>query len=177
MQASVTVQAIDVPPKIAITSPMDGSVFAAPADLQLSATASDTDGTVTNVQFFRGTTSLGNISSAPYSEAVKNLAAGDYAFSAIASDNAGAKTTNAITIHAVNPVPISLAKVERISPTGFQLSYSANAGLSYFVQRSYDLTHWTALSTNTAGSGTQIYLDPNATSSPAFYRVELVPNP
>ena len=177
MMGTITVQAANVPPTIAITNPPNGSVLASPATFTLGANASDTDGSVTNVLFLQGMTSLGNVQNSPYLAAVHNLAAGDYTFSAVASDNGGAKATNEIIIHVVTPTPITLGKPQRLSPTSFEFSYSATAGLRYIVQRSSDLTHWTALTTNDATSGSEIFLDQSATGNPGFYRVGLLPNP
>src|SRR5688572_7365919 len=63
-------------PSITITNPADGSGLIAPAAFTLQATASDLDGTVAKVQFFRGTTSIGVVTEAPYSVQVQNLGAG-----------------------------------------------------------------------------------------------------
>ena len=177
MMAAITVQPANMPPTIAITNPPNGSVFASPATFSISAKASDTDGSVTNVSFLQGTTSLGNIQKSPYLVTVHDLGAGDYTFAAVASDNGGLEATNAITIHVVAPTPITLSKLQRLSPTSFQFSYSAVAGLQYVVQRSGDLTHWNALATNVAKSGSEIFLDQSATENPGFYRVGQLPNP
>jgi len=177
MTAAVTVQVANVPPTVAITNPPDGSVLSFPATFFIEARASDTDGSVTNVLFLQGTTSLGNVRNSPYSVTVHNLEAGDYTFSAVASDNGGAKATNAIAIHVVTPAPITLSDAQRLSPTSFQFSYSASAGLSYVVQRSEDLVHWSALTTNEARSGSEIFLDQSAIGNPGIYRVGLLPNP
>src|SRR6266436_9567023 len=61
MTGTISVQSVDVPPIVTISNPTNGSVFAAPASFTLAATASDTDGSVTNVQFFQGSVSLGNL--------------------------------------------------------------------------------------------------------------------
>lgn len=177
MMGTITVQAANVPPTIAITNPPNGSVLASPATFTIGASASDTDGSVTNVLFLQGTTSLGNVQNSPYLVAVHNLTAGDYTFSAVASDDGGATATNAITIHVVTPTPITLSQAQRLSPAAFQFSYSASIGLRYVVQRSEDLTHWTALNTNTATSSLERFLDQDATGNPGFYRVGLLPNP
>jgi plastocyanin len=177
MTAAITVQAANVPPTVAITNPPNGSVLASPATFSVGARASDTDGSVTNVLFLQGTTPLGSVRNSPYFVTVQTLEAGDYTFSAVASDNGGAKATNAITIHVVTPAPIILSDARRLSPASFQFSYSATAGLRYIVQRSGDLTHWTAVTTNGARSGSEIFLDQSATGNPSFYRVGLVPNP
>lgn len=177
MTGTIMVQSANVPPAVAITDPPNGSVLASPATFTISAKASDTDGSVTNVLFLQGTTSLGNVQNIPYLVTVHNLAAGDYTLSAVASDNGGAKATNAITIHVVTAAPITLSEAQQLSPTCFQFSYSATAGLRYVVQRSADLTHWTALTTNSATSNSEIFLDQSATGNPGFYRVGLLPNP
>jgi hypothetical protein len=61
------------PPTVAITSPTNGTSFIVPATITIQAAASDRDGSVTNVQFFDGVTSLGNVSSSPYSLSVTLL--------------------------------------------------------------------------------------------------------
>src|SRR6266404_3033486 len=177
MTGTVAVQSADVPPTVMISNPTNGSVFAAPATLTLAATASDTDGSVTNVQFFQGATSLTNVATSPYSVSVPNLGAGDFAFAAVATDNSGTKATNSVTIHVVTPVGIVLGSANRVSPSIFHFDYSANPGLRYVVQRSEDLQNWTPISTNTATSNPNPFSDNAATGSLNFYRVQLLPNP
>jgi len=177
MTGAISVHSANVPPTVGITNPTNASVFAAPATFTLAATASDSDGSVTNVQFFQGTTSLGNVANSPYSVTVCDLAAGNYTFAAVAADNAGSKFTNSVMTRVVNPAPTSLSAAQRLSPTSFQFNYSATVGLSYVVQRSVDLSHWTGLNTNTAKSASEVFLDQNASGNPGFYRVGLLPNP
>jgi hypothetical protein len=85
---------IDTPPAIAITSPTNGTLIAAPASVTINASASDSDGTVKQVQFFAGTTSLGIDTNAPYSVTWNNPSPGIYALTAVATDNAGLSTTS-----------------------------------------------------------------------------------
>lgn len=178
MRGSVTVQgAGNVPPTVAITNPTDGAVLSAPGTIALAATAADSDGSVANVQFFQGTAPLANVTSIPYSVAVNNLGAGDYTFSAVATDNGGLSATNAIVVHVVTPVPVVLSALQRPSPTSFQFSYSANVGLRYVVQRSSDLTNFITFSTNTAASNPVTFLDSVATGAVNYYRVGRLPNP
>jgi plastocyanin len=177
MTGTISVQSANVPPTIGISNPTNGSVFAAPATLTLAATASDTDGSVTNVQFFQGAASLTNVATSPYSVSVRNLSTGDYALSAVATDNSASKATNSITIHVVTPVAIVLGSANRVSSSIFHFDYSANPGLRYVVQRSENLENWTPIGTNTATSNRTPFSDNAATGSPNFYRVQLVPNP
>jgi len=174
---SVTVQAANVLPTVTITNPANGAVFSAPATFAVVARASDSDGSITNVQFRQGATILTNRTSAPYSAIINKLAAGNYTFSAVASDNRGAKATNSISLNVVTPAPTVLNAPQRASPTSFQFSYSADVGLRYVVERSFDLVGWTALGTNTAGTNSILFLDNNASGSPGFYRVGRLPNP
>ncbi len=177
MTGTITVQSVAVPPTVTIFNPTNGSVFSAPATLALTATASDSDGSVTNVQFFQGTASLGNAANSPYLVNVRNLAAGSYTLSAVAADNAGTKVTNSVMLRVVSPGPITLSDAQRPSPASFQFSYSATVGLSYVVQRSVDLSHWTVLSTNTAKRASEVFLDQDASENAGSYRVGLLPNP
>jgi hypothetical protein len=176
MTGAVTVVAIDLPPTVTVTNPANGAILSAPASFTLAASASD-EGSVTNVQFFENTTSLGNQTTSPYSVAVNSLATGDYAFSAVASDNTGLKSTNSITVHVVTPLPITLSSEQWISATSFQFTYSANVGLKYVVQRSANLFDWDSVSTNTAANNPETYTDGAATLNPGFYRVGRLPNP
>ena len=175
MRGSVTVP--NTPPTVTVTNPPDGTVLSAPATITLAATASDSGGSVTNVQFFQGAASLGNVTSSPYSVVVSSLGAGDYTFSAVATDNGGLHATNAILVHVVTPVPIVLSAPQRLSASTFQFSYSANLGLSYIVLRSGTLPTLSPISTNKAATSTVNFLDNSATGAMNFYGVHLAPNP
>jgi len=138
---------VNNPPAVTITNPVNGAVFAAPANITIQASASDSDGTVTNVQFLIGSTVLTNKATAPFSVVTNNLAAGSYTLSAVASDNNGVKNTNTVSISVVTPVQTTVNGTTRTTSTNFQFSYSANVGLSYIVQRSTNLAsaNWVTL--------------------------------
>ncbi len=96
------------PPSVSLTAPADNATFSAPATITVSANASDSDGTVAKVDFFRGSTLIGTDASSPYSVTWSNVAAGSYSLTAVATDNSGATTTSAprsITVTAPGPVP------------------------------------------------------------------------
>jgi hypothetical protein len=77
----------------------NGTSFTSPAKVSLTASASDPDGTVVRVEFFNGTTRLGEDTSAPYTAQWNTGAAGAYTLTARATDNAGAaKTSNSVAI-------------------------------------------------------------------------------
>ena len=67
----------------------------APASLTLSASASDSDGTIAKVEFYQGTTLIGTATSAPYAVNWPNVAAGTYEVTARATDNLGGVTISA----------------------------------------------------------------------------------
>lgn len=95
--------AANVPPTVSLTSPTTGASFAAPGTITLTASAADTDGTISKVEFFNGTTLLGTATAAPYSFTWSNVALGAYSLTAKATDNGGLVTTSAavaITVQA-----------------------------------------------------------------------------
>jgi plastocyanin len=179
MTGQVNVAAVALPPTVSITNPVNNATFSAPASFTLAATAASSGGSVTNVQFFQGATSLGNATTSPYSVPVNSLAAADYTFSAVASDNSGLTATNAVTIHVVTPVAIVLSAPQFLPPADFRFNYTANSGLTYVIQRSSSLSSgsWTTLSTNVAGGSPILFDDPAASGNPGFYRVGRMPNP
>lgn len=105
-----TAPVANVPPTVSISSPANGAAFTFPTVVPITATASDSDGTVTNVSFFDGTTFLGKTNQAPFS-VNSSLPAGSHALTAVATDNSGLSTTSAVvnvSMSAAN-VPPSVA--------------------------------------------------------------------
>jgi len=83
------------PPVVSITKPNNNQSFAAPGYIHLEAAASDTDGRITNVKFYNGTTLLRTEYEYPYTYHWENVPAGTYTITAVATDNWGAHTTSA----------------------------------------------------------------------------------
>jgi plastocyanin len=177
MTGTVFVVGASAPPTLSITNPLNGTVFAAPASLNIQAGVTNGSGNVTNVQFLSGNTKIASENSGPFSASAANLAAGNYTFSAIALDNNGLSATNTVAVSIVTPVTVALTNVFKLSGPNFQLSYPANIGLNYVVQRSTNLISWISLSTNTASSNPVVYVDLTASNTPNFYRVGRLPNP
>lgn len=91
------------PPTVALIAPTNGTYFPYGADIPLSATASATNGIVTNVTFLRELTILGVDTSSPHTLVWNNTPAGQFALRAAATDNFGQSGTSApvnITVHA-----------------------------------------------------------------------------
>jgi RHS repeat-associated protein len=92
-------------PTVSITSPASGTILQPPGALTLAATAADSDGTVSKVDFYQGATLLGTASTAPYSFSIPALPAGTYSFTAVAADDRGGSTTSAPVSVVVNAPP------------------------------------------------------------------------
>ncbi len=104
---SVTVNsATNQLPNVSLTSPTAGASFAAGANITLQATASDSDGIVSKVEFYRGSTLVGTDTTSPYSVVWSGATAGTTSLTARAYDNKGATRTStavSITVNATVP--------------------------------------------------------------------------
>jgi len=122
---------VDAPPTVSITAPTPGQVFTAPATITINATAGDSDGTITKVEFYNGGTLLGTDSTSPYSYTWSNVASGSYTLTAKAYDNSNVTTTSS----GVNVISDTAPTVSITSPTGgtvftapATITINANAG-------------------------------------------------
>jgi Bacterial Ig domain len=106
--SSVAVTVTALPPVVSITSPANGSNFTAGSDLNITASASEVNGSISGVYFYNGTTFLGSSSTSPYSYKWTNVPAGSYTLIAVAIDVNGVSTTsNATTVTLTAPaVPV-----------------------------------------------------------------------
>jgi Bacterial Ig domain/Calx-beta domain len=104
----------NIPPEVAIATPLDGAKFIAPANIPICAEARDFDGYVATVEFFADSTSLGITTNNPMSAGPRNpfcllwsnVPAGDYVLTAKATDNAGDSTVSApVSISVLSPPP------------------------------------------------------------------------
>jgi gliding motility-associated-like protein len=98
-------------PVVALTAPTNNSTFQQGNTVTLTATASDPDGTVAKVEFYQGTTKLGEDVSSPYQFAWSGMAPGIYKLTAKAYDNKGAVTTSAEITVTINSLPTNQAPV------------------------------------------------------------------
>nr|WP_194774693.1 Ig-like domain-containing protein [Pararhodonellum marinum] len=92
-------------PQVTLTSPENGAEYLKGTDLELKASATDAQGNITQVEFFRGNTLLATIKEAPYNFNWKNLPEGEHALSAKATNDQGlSKTSATATIKIIAPV-------------------------------------------------------------------------
>lgn len=163
-------------PTVTVTNPASGAVYAAPASIKLGANASVSSGTVTNVQFFAGATSLGSVTAAPFNLTSPPVAAGSYSITAVATAAGVSATSSVVNVSIVTPVNTTISNLARHTNT-ISFNYSANAGLSYVVQSSSNLFTWVSLSTNVAGSSSISFTNTLKSSGALFFRVGRQPNP
>lgn len=129
--AAVTVTVAPVPnksPTAALSAPATGTVGTA---MTLASTATDSDGTVTQVQFFDGTTLVGADNTSPFSIAWTPMTAGNHGLTVRATDNMGAATTSQVVpvnISApVNKVPTANLVAPTVATVGKAVALSATA--------------------------------------------------
>jgi alpha-tubulin suppressor-like RCC1 family protein len=101
---------VNARPLVSLTGPTNNSVLVIPTNILLVASSSDSDGTVTDVQFFNGTNLLGTATDQPYSYAWYNTPVGSYALTAVATDNLGVSATSSI-VNVTVTIPTNNLKI------------------------------------------------------------------
>ena len=107
-------------PSVALTSPVNAQRFTAPANITVTASPWDSDGTIVRVDAYANSTLIGSRTASPYSFAWSGVPAGTYAISAVATDNLGATATSApvtITVDPATPSASSSATFVRLDTT------------------------------------------------------------
>jgi regulation of enolase protein 1 (concanavalin A-like superfamily) len=99
---SVTVGPTNQPPYVSLVYPTDGSTVVATSALTLQTDASDSDGNLSQVEYYQGGVRLGSTSVSPYSFDWQGVPVGNHSLSARAYDSAGASYTS-------TPVSFSVA--------------------------------------------------------------------
>lgn len=133
--------ATNTPPVVSITSPAAGSLFTAPATVNITANATDANGTVSQVEFFVNGVSVGTDNTSPYAFNWTSVI-GTAVLTAVATDNNGASTTSAaVTINVLDPnaLPYRIDNLtQNCSNSSFCLPISATDTVSNII--GYDIT-------------------------------------
>ncbi|MEB2777648.1 Ig-like domain-containing protein, partial [Algoriphagus sp. D3-2-R+10] len=124
----------NVAPIVNITAPGANSQFIQGDNLNITANATDADGTIAKVDFYNGNTLLGTDTSSPYSFDWANLPVGSFSITAKGTDNKGTATVSApIVINVIEKANVA-PKVNITAPSinsqfiqGDNLSITANA--------------------------------------------------
>jgi len=93
---------------VRITSPADGAIFTARANIVISANSSEGNYSVSRVDFYQGATPICSSTTAPYSVTWSNVPIGNYSLTAEATDDRGTTTTSdavSITVNAPGNMP------------------------------------------------------------------------
>lgn len=124
--------ATNTAPVVALTSPSNGANFIIPNPILLTATASDTDG-ITKVEFYDGTTKVGESAAAPYTFSLSNPTLGTHTLFARAFDGVNNSTDSAgITVTVTELLGLVKAKVNfQLAAAAVPVSYVADSGLAY----------------------------------------------
>jgi subtilisin family serine protease len=133
LEAWGTASSGNLPPTVSITSPTEGTTFAAPSDIAITATAADQGGTVASVAFYGDGALIGTDTTAPYAITWPGVAAGTHTITAVATDDQGATTTSA-PVH-VSVVTNAPPTVTLVSP-GEGTSFSAPASITLIANAS-----------------------------------------
>ncbi|HMG89670.1 MAG TPA: Ig-like domain-containing protein, partial [Chryseolinea sp.] len=164
---TVTVTSPNTPPSVALTAPANNASIAAGASVTLSANASDGTGSVTKVEFFNGTTKLGEDATSPYSFVWASVPAGTFSITARATDNQNATaTSSAVTINVAGNAPPAVT----LTAPANNASFAAGASITI-----------TANATDNGGSVTKVEFYNGATklgedlSSPYSFTWPAVP--
>ncbi len=98
------------PPQLQITQPTAGTQYAYNQTIPFQATASDVDGSVSQVDFYVNNVPVQTFTSAPYSFTVVPSGAGIYTLKAVATDDQGLTTTvtNVVTVLPNQPPVINI---------------------------------------------------------------------
>jgi hypothetical protein len=160
-------------PAVAIVTPTQNAKLKVSDPVVIEAQASDVDGSISQVEFFNGSTSLGTVNSTPWRLVLSSLAIGDYALKAVAKDDSGLvgndSTTSSQVDVTVNP---SISGGSINNDGQFEMQFHGVNGVTYDVEVSSDLANWSFIGTVTAGTGATPFVDPTLASTigQRFYR-------
>jgi len=161
------------PPAVAWITPTNDTVFNQPQTITLTASATEFNGTVTNVALFDGTNLLGNVITSvgnQYSLFWSNAAVGSHTLSALATDNSGATNTSPAAI-TIEVQPLTLTVFAAAGNGQFSLTFQGQNGQTYVLETSTNLAVWTPVWTNAPTNGLLSFTNLNATDQARFYRV------
>lgn len=85
---------VNIAPTIIITSPLSNTTFTDSTTITIVASALDSDGSISTVDFYNGNIKLGSKSQAPFIFAWNKVEEGTYSLTAIATDNLNVQTTS-----------------------------------------------------------------------------------
>lgn len=98
---------VNAQPMVELTSPSNGASYVVGTAISLAATASDTDGTISQVSFYDGATLLNTDTASPFAYSWTNASVGSHALFAVTTDNRGGNGNSATSaVSVVIPTPV-----------------------------------------------------------------------
>lgn len=165
-------------PSVSIASPLNNASFTVGENVVIDVNASDTDGSVTLVEFFEGANKIGEDNSAPFSYTWSGALEGNYDLSVIATDNGGATTTSSLVSIAIDPAPVT-SQYEAENYT-YRFGGAVKSSLSGFTGTGYvQLRYgshrfgWDTVNVASNGTYTLTFRYVNSHSSAIDARIEL----
>ncbi|RME94635.1 MAG: hypothetical protein D6766_05275 [Verrucomicrobia bacterium] len=165
-------------PVVALSSPADGTSYVAPAEVTLTATASDPDGSVAKVELFNGATRLASLTAAPYTFTWANVPAGDYTLTAVATDDRGLTATSTpVTVHVQAggpPTPVALT-IGLDASGRVEISFGSETNRTYYLEAADGLgaAAWVVVAQATGDGGPIRLTDTPPPAGVRFYRVRV----
>jgi len=161
---------VNAPPQVALAAPVNHSVFNLPASVTLTATASDSDGSISLVEFFEGANKLGDVAASPYNLQWNVVARGIFELKAVATDDLGLSRTSAVARVAVT-APLQLQSAARQQDGSFRMTLDGWSALTYRIDASTNLPVWFPVLTNQPATDLWEFIDASAVGDPfRFYR-------
>jgi hypothetical protein len=156
----------NTPPSVSITAPTNNYTATVGTTIPMTATATDTDGTVSSVQYSwkigagNPTNIGGPVATSPYSVnwTTTGLSAGTYTLNATATDNSGSSTTSSgitVTLTAVTPPSVIItAPTTGTTYTSTTSTLSTLAGTATAGTGSVTSVTWANTTNTTSGTAT-----------------------
>jgi len=114
-------------PSISFITPANKSSYTEGSNIEFAVSASSSNGSLSNVKFYNGTTLLGTDNTSPYSYIWSDIPAGNYLIKAVVTDNQG-NTGEAVTNFKVNVPQGPYKGINQSIPGIIQLEYFDEGG-------------------------------------------------
>ena len=160
-------------PVVLLTSPSSGGTFNVPALISINAIAGMAGGTIEKVEFYSGTTKIGEASSSPYSITWNASGAGTYSLTAkaISSSNlTGISAPSVVTVKGPQAANAILTPLS-VTSAGFRFRVTGEAGITYRIQSSQDNKLWFTIGSVTLTGDTAEFVDATPGGTHKFYRL------
>jgi chitinase len=135
-------------PSVALTAPSAGASLPAGKAITLTASASDSDGSIARVDFYVDGTRVGYDTVAPYAVNWSGGAVGSHSAYAVAKDNRKTTATSASVAFSITSTTTTADTVAPGVPSGLAVTAQGESSISF---------QWSASSDNVGGSGLARY--------------------